>query len=91
MSGDSTPVRISRHGPKSLESLCRELVAMGIASAPDSENLYDVVVSVVEKELIGQVLGACQGVQTKAATRLGINRNTLHKKINHYQLESRPE
>lgn len=86
-----TPVRISRHGPKSMDSLCRELVALGIASAPDSENLYEGVVSVVEKELIDQVLRSCQGVQTKAASRLGINRNTLHKKISDYQLESRAE
>jgi len=34
------------------------------------------------------VLRSCQGVQTKAATKLGINRNTLHKKIDDYQLES---
>jgi len=50
--------------------------------------VYDYVVSVVEKKLIEQVLKACQGVQTKAATRLGINRNTLHKKIDDYGLES---
>jgi len=37
---------------------------------------------------LGQVLRSCQGVQTKAATKLGINRNTLHKKIDDYQLES---
>ncbi len=45
----------------------------------------------VEKELILQVLRTCQGVQTKAATRLGINRNTLHKKIEDYGLDSEPQ
>ncbi|MFY7968882.1 MAG: helix-turn-helix domain-containing protein [Pirellulaceae bacterium] len=40
----------------------------------------------IEKELIAQVLDACQQVQTKTATRLGINRNTLHKKMKDYSL-----
>ena len=38
-------------------------------------------------ELILQVLRQCQGVQTRTATRLGINRNTLHKKIEEYSLQ----
>ena len=42
----------------------------------------------MEKELIQQVLRVCQGTQTKTASRLGINRNTLHKKIEEYGLES---
>jgi two-component system response regulator AtoC len=37
--------------------------------------------------VIRQVLHSCHGVQTKAAARLGINRNTLHKKIAEYGLE----
>jgi DNA-binding protein Fis len=53
-------------------------------------NLHERIVSLLEKELIGQVLKSCQGVQTKAATRLGINRNTLHKKISDYSLEAEP-
>ena len=41
----------------------------------------------MERELIAQVLAECGGVQTKAAARLGINRNTLHKKLKEYGLE----
>jgi len=41
----------------------------------------------VERELIAQVMVECDGVQVKAATRLGINRNTLHKKLKDYDLE----
>ena len=29
----------------------------------------------------------CDNIQTKAAVRLGINRNTLHKKLEEYNLE----
>jgi hypothetical protein len=41
----------------------------------------------VERELIQQVLQSCDRVQIKAASRLGINRNTLHKKLSDYRLE----
>ena len=41
----------------------------------------------VERELIQQVLQACDRVQIKAAARLGINRNTLHKKLSEYRLD----
>jgi DNA-binding protein Fis len=43
-------------------------------------------VSRVEREVILQVLRQCHGVQTRTATRLGINRNTLHKKIEEHKL-----
>ncbi|MCH9652919.1 MAG: sigma-54 dependent transcriptional regulator [Planctomycetes bacterium] len=71
------------------EALCRELVSLELQQVGDSStNVHAQVVSQVEKELILQVLRSCQGVQTKTATRLGINRNTLHKKISEYELES---
>ncbi|HEY3962937.1 MAG TPA: sigma-54 dependent transcriptional regulator [Planctomycetaceae bacterium] len=87
-----TPVRVSRPGARNSETLCRDLVSQGMTSAGDAAgNLYERIVSLVEKELIQQVLKSCQGVQTKAAVRLGINRNTLHKKIEEYGLESEGE
>lgn len=82
------PVRIGRAKAGGIDALCSELVTLGLTEAGESaKDVHDQVVSRVEKEVISQVLKACQGVQTKAATRLGINRNTLHKKISDYQLE----
>ncbi len=81
------PVRIGRVQEDELDSLCSKLVTLGITEAGESAtNLHERIVSLAEKELIMQTLRTCQGVQTKAATRLGINRNTLHKKIEDYQL-----
>ncbi len=83
------PVRLSRMKSGGLQTMCSELVTLGLLQAgEESTNAHDQIVSLVEKELILQVLRTCQGVQTKAATRLGINRNTLHKKIDDYHLES---
>jgi transcriptional regulator with GAF, ATPase, and Fis domain len=72
-----------------IDSLTREVVLQGLSTAgEDAINLHGTIVDRVEKELISQVLNSCGGVQTKAATRLGINRNTLHKKIKDYGLAS---
>ena len=71
-----------------LDSLARELVEQGLAtSAADDDTLFDRVVSRVERELIAQMLAACGGVQLKATARLGINRNTLRKKLLEHGLE----
>ncbi|HEY5312434.1 MAG TPA: helix-turn-helix domain-containing protein [Pirellulales bacterium] len=41
--------------------------------------------------MIAQVLAVCDNVQIKAAAKLGINRNTLHKKLKDYGLEQGEE
>ncbi len=75
-----------------IEGLTTDLVQQGLAAAgPNEDNLHAKIVNRVEKELIIQVLAACDNVQTKAATRLGINRNTLHKKLKEYNLEAGDE
>lgn len=71
------------------DSLVTELVARGIhGEEGDPNQLHSRVVDRVEKELISQVLSLCNNVQTKAAGRLGINRNTLHKKLKDYGLDA---
>ncbi len=49
-------------------------------------NVYDFVISQVEKPLIEKILAMTRGNQIKAADILGINRNTLRKKIKLYKL-----
>ncbi|TWT56585.1 sigma-54 interaction domain-containing protein [Allorhodopirellula solitaria] len=69
-----------------VKTLTRFVVSRGLAEAGDDENVHATVVDQIEKELISQVLTQCGGVQTKAAARLGMNRNTLYKKIKQYDL-----
>jgi DNA-binding NtrC family response regulator len=85
--GQSRP-RIGRRRGTDLETLAADLVGQAVDGAgPQAENLHAAVVNRVERELIVQVMAGCDNVQTKAATRLGINRNTLHKKLEEYGLE----
>ena len=71
-----------------MSSLTVELVRQGIrAAGPAATDLHDRIVGQVERELIQQVLQACDRVQIKAAARLGINRNTLHKKLSEYRID----
>ncbi len=90
-SSPSKPKRSSMQA-MDLETLTSEVVAEGIRTAPpEAGDLHRRVVDRVERELIIQVLAACNQVQTKTATRLGINRNTLHKKLKDYGLDESPQ
>ncbi|MCC6719501.1 MAG: nitrogen regulation protein NR(I) [Acetobacteraceae bacterium] len=55
------------------------LAAHGDGVAPS--NIYDRVLAEVERPLIRMTLAATRGNQIKAAAMLGLNRNTLRKKI----------
>jgi DNA-binding NtrC family response regulator len=70
------------------DSLAEELVHLGMGDAGESAaDIHSRIVDRVEREVIAQVLTECDGVQIKAASRLGINRNTLHKKLKQYNLD----
>ena len=74
--------------PLDFQSLTEELVQVGLGAADEtSSDLHSRIVDRVEREVISQVMGSCDNVQIKAAARLGINRNTLHKKLKEYGLE----
>lgn len=49
--------------------------------------VYDMVLACVEKPMIQYVLNHAAGNQSKAAEILGLNRNTLRKKMQQYHLE----
>jgi Nif-specific regulatory protein len=78
-------------GPADVPGLIRALVRAGVqAPLPADARLYDFVVGGVERELIEFVMKQCDGVQIKAAARLKINRNTLHKKLEEYARADAP-
>ena len=52
-----------------------------------SANLYDLIIGLVEKPLLRAVLRETAGNQVRAAQILGINRNTLRKKLTEHAIE----
>lgn len=54
---------------------------------PAGLKLYDIVLRQVEKPLLELALRATNGNQVKTAQMLGINRNTLKKKIDIYKIK----
>ena len=63
---------------KSLEKYFRDL-----DGAPPSA-IYDMVIQAVEKPMLEVVMKQAHGNQLRASEMLGINRNTLRKKLHHH-------
>ncbi len=49
--------------------------------------LYDMVLGCIEKPLLEYIMQHATGNQSKAAEILGLNRNTLRKKLQQYNIE----
>src|SRR3546814_17164325 len=60
---------------------------IGGIPAVDEDVLHQSLLSVVEPVLLRETLLSVDGNQIKAAQVLGINRNTLRKKLNDYGLD----
>jgi two-component system nitrogen regulation response regulator GlnG len=74
-----------------LEALIEQRLAEEFADAPDvlpAPGLYDRIVEEVSRPLIRLTLAATRGNQVKAADVLGVNRNTLRKKIQDLGLDA---
>jgi Fis family transcriptional regulator len=62
-----------------------QLVRQELKSAdPTAINLLDQIMARIERVLIQQVYSECDHVKSRAAIRLGINRNTLLKKLRQF-------
>jgi DNA-binding NtrC family response regulator len=83
-------LRPARSRGGDVPALIQQLVRVGIQGIPEDGTLYTRLVGGVERELIEQVLQLCDNVQVKAAARLGINRNTLHKKVSEFARDGEP-
>jgi two-component system nitrogen regulation response regulator GlnG len=74
----------SAAGPEPLARAVERHIRQFLASHDDgltSSDIYDRVIAEVERPLIQMTLAATRGNQIKAASMLGLNRNTLRKKI----------
>jgi len=49
--------------------------------------VYDMVLRIIEKPMIETILRQAEGNQTSAAEMLGINRNTLRKKMQQLRIK----
>lgn len=65
---------------KSLEEYFNDL------GEQQASNIYDMVVLTVEKPILEVVMLRADGNQSQAAQMLGINRNTLRKKLQEHGL-----
>ena len=63
-----------------MERHIRQFLAASRDGMP-MRDIYDQVIAEVERPLIQMTLSATRGNQIKAAAMLGLNRNTLRKKI----------
>ena len=63
----------------------REQLAVGGDVLPSELN--ERLLGVIEPVLLGETLAAMDGNQIRAAATLGMNRNTLRKKLNHYDID----
>ena len=57
-------------------------------SGENPSGVYDMVVQSVEKPLLLYVMNLAEGNQSKAANILGLNRNTLRKKLKLHKIET---
>ena len=87
---DHQPVARDGEGPATLAQLVERKLSSYFADQPDGvppTGLYDRVLEEVERPLIQLTLKATRGNQVRAAEILGLNRNTLRKKISDLGVE----
>ncbi len=73
----------------SIEGLAGKLAVQSVKEYETEEGrIYDLVVGELERQLIVAALERTGGVKTRAADFLGINRNTLNKKVKEFNIDA---
>jgi transcriptional regulator with GAF, ATPase, and Fis domain len=81
----------ARSRTPSLAAQVQQLVQTALQDMPnENDGLQRRLITAVERELIEQVMQLSDHVLIKAAARLDINRNTLHKKLGDFQKVATP-
>ena len=75
-----TPKPIDACVRENLEAYFRDL------GGEEPHSMHEMLIHLVEKPLLEVVMAKAQGNQSKAAEWLGINRNTLRRKLTEHQL-----
>jgi|TARA_B110000091_G_scaffold201186_1_gene232605 Fis family transcriptional regulator len=57
-------------------------------SGENPNGVYDMVIQSVEKPLLLYIMNLAEGNQSKASDILGLNRNTLRKKLKQHKIET---
>ena len=86
--GDTSFSVLQSPSPASLEEAVRVFLREEV-NKNSWGTIHEAVIGKVEKALIGLVLEEERGNQVRAAKRLGINRNTLRKKMKELQITTR--
>ena len=86
--GDASFSVLQGPSPSSLEEAVRAFLREEV-NKNSWGTIHEAVIGKVEKALIGLVLEEEKGNQVRAAKRLGINRNTLRKKMKELQITTR--
>ena len=84
--------KVDRKARSFLEHWLEKTLKQYVSHMDDNEaggDLHKLIVGGVEKPLVEMVLKETNGNQTRAANILGINRNTLRKKIVDYKIKSK--
>ena len=57
-------------------------------SGENPKGVYDMVIQSIEKPLLLYIMNHAEGNQSRAADILGLNRNTLRKKLKQHKIET---
>jgi two-component system nitrogen regulation response regulator GlnG len=90
---DHEPVTAKAEGPATLSDIVERNLASYFALQPGGippVGLYDRVLADIERPLFQLTLTATRGNQMRAAEVLGLNRNTLRKRLHDLGIEARP-